>query len=420
MGSDAVIGAQVHQGNKWTGAGFTIAQHLGGLFVASKSLFTVDASENADFLPDFVNPLGWFNDVPTISTSYQCLPNNADCPIVQAASDYVREKEIATGQLTGLTYQAPQLWTAQRRLYERLIEEGNPYPSDGEITNFLTASQTNGIKDYADLQIGIRQMFQISTTDRSDLATYETQIAQGLDQLVQIEGHLSTPGLSQQDSISVAALRNATKQSLASLNTLRDTKLNDLANAQLSTANTLFTQNNGLSGTGDYMINEKRVNGIYLETVGAGNAAYSSTQLTYLQAIAAQCPLSGGEAVLRARDMLALSQDSPIFYDDATICGSALRQPSQDRTDQVLESDFVQVRPNPASESITINYSLSDGLEHKLVLMNAIGEIVTNFLWNGKARETTHSIGNLPPGIYWYTVIGGNGSETSGKLIINR
>jgi Secretion system C-terminal sorting domain len=184
--------------------------------------------------------------------------------------------------------------------------------------------------------------------------------------------------------------------------------------------NTLQTQNNSLSVTGDFRTNEKTVNDIYLQTMAVGNNTFSEVQLVSLQAIAAQCPLSGGEAVLRARDMLALSQDSPIFYDDATICGSALRQPSQDRTGQVLESDFVQVRPNPASESITINYSLSDGLEHKLVLMNTIGEIVTNFLLNGKAGETTHSIGNLPPGIYWYTVIGGNGSETSGKLIINR
>jgi hypothetical protein len=201
MGSDAVIGEQVHQGNKWSGAGFSIAQHVGSFDVAVRSKFTVDANENADFLPDLVLPAQWFANIPTPATTYQCLPNNSDCPIVQVASDYVREKEIAKGQLTGLNYQAPQLWTAQRRLYERLTEEGNPYPGDVDFNIFLASAQTNGLKSYADLQIGIRQMFQTSTTDRVDLATFETQLEQDLGLLAQTEALLNTSGLSQQDRL---------------------------------------------------------------------------------------------------------------------------------------------------------------------------------------------------------------------------
>ena len=415
MGSDAVIGEQVHQGNKWTGTGFTLAQDLGGLGLALKSLFTVDANENPFFLPNVVIPALWFVNNSTPSNSYQCAPNNPDCPIVQFGPDPIREKEIATSQLTGMTHQAPQLWTAQRRLYERLSEEGNPYANDVDISNFLVQSQTNGLKAYADMQIGIRQIFQTSAADRSDLASYETQIAQGLDQLAQMEVYLSLPDLSQQDSISLTAQRNAIQQTLANLNTLRNSKLSNLASARISTANTLHTQNYSMNGTGDYRINEKMVNAIYLETIALGSVEFSSSQLASLQTIAAQCPLSGGEAVLRARDILALVPDAPIFYNDATNCGIGFRA-SEARNLEIIDKDFVNINPNPASESAQIQYSfVSKTVGKRLLLFNLFGQIVSDIPLvdqNGEALLPTYT---LPSGMYHFIV---TNSQVKGNLVI--
>ena len=158
--------------------------------------------------------------------------------------------------------------------------------------------------------------------------------------------------LRQQDSIILAAQRNSTKQGLVNINTQRESKLNTIANTRLSLANSMLSQNNSLSGTGDYRTNEKTVNSIYLQTVAVGNNTFSASQLTTLQSIAAQCPLSGGEAVLRARDILALAQGTPLFYNNVNSCGSGAR-PSRDRTEQFQAGNFIQVRPNPASENIT-------------------------------------------------------------------
>ena len=225
--------------------------------------------------------------------------------------------------------------------------------------------------------------------------------------------------LRQQDSIILAAQRNSTKQGLVNINTQRESKLNTIANTRLSLANSMLSQNNSLSGTGDYRTNEKTVNSIYLQTVAVGNNTFSTTQLSTLQSIAAQCPLSGGEAVLRARDILALAQGTSLFYNNANTCGNGAR-PSRDRTEQADLGDFVQVRPNPASESITIRYVLSGEAEHQLILANIIGEVVGTFLLNGKEGEITVFIGNLPPGIYWYSLTGGVALPESGRLIIQR
>jgi hypothetical protein len=188
---------------------------------------------------------------------------------------------------------------------------------------------------------------------------------------------------------------------------------------QMYFTDTLQIQNNSLTGTGVFRTNEKTVNDIYLQTVAIGNTTFSTNQLTLLQSIAAQCPLSGGEAVLRARDILALAPGTPQFYNNVNTCGNSAR-PSQDRTEQADLGDYVQVRPNPASESILIRYILSGEKEHQLILANIIGEVVGSFLLNGKEGEITVSIGNLPPGVYWYSLTGGTALPASGKLIIQR
>ena len=171
--------------------------------------------------------------------------------------------------------------------------------------------------------------------------------------------------------------------------------------------------------SGDYRTNEKTVNGIYLETVAVGNNTFSAAQLSSLQVVAAQCPLSGGEAVLRARDMLALAQDAPTFYNNGNTCGNALR-PSQNRLEQLQINDFVQVRPNPASENIVVDYSLSEGVKYQIMLVSIFGQVVGIFPLDGNEGVTTIPINNLPEGIYWYSVTGDKGISCPGKLIIHR
>ncbi|MBK6929794.1 MAG: hypothetical protein IPH12_02660 [Saprospirales bacterium] len=64
---------------------------------------------------------------------------------------------VAGGDLPGSEYQAANNWLAQRRLLERITDEGNPYPENTIITDFLTAAQGNGLADYAEVQTASRQ-----------------------------------------------------------------------------------------------------------------------------------------------------------------------------------------------------------------------------------------------------------------------
>jgi hypothetical protein len=419
MGGDAVIGEQVHQGNKWTGGGFTLAQHLGGVSVALKSLFTVDADEDADFLPDVVLPLDWFIDASSPSTSFQCIPGGTACPLIPFASDYVREKEIAKGQLTDLTHQSTQLWTAQRRLYEKLSEEGNPYPGDSDISAFLSSSQINGLSGFAELQMDIRQLFHSDSIVRSNLFISENHIAQQLTQLASWETQLDTADIDQQDSIYLTTQRHYVQQNLISIQAFRDSMYENMLTTRTTAANALLTQNDGLSGSGGIRFTEKVVNAIFLEMIAMDSVELSSTQRTTLLDIASQCPLSGGEAVLRARDLLAATPEGPFFYDDSINCTGA--RPVRDRVVPLQNTDLVQLRPNPATERITIGFAFNDASEtHHLLLINAVGQLVGDFQLSGLEGEMNVSIAHLPTGVYYYTVTGSYAPGTSGKLFINR
>lgn len=394
-----------------------ISTAFGRVNLALRSKFTVDADENADFLPDLVNPPEWFVDIPT-TTSFQCIPGGTACPLIPFASDYVREKEIAKGELTDLVHTSTQLWMAQRRLYEKLSEEGNPYPYDSDISAFLSNSQINGLSGFAELQMDIRQLFHSDSIVRNNLFISENQIAQQLTQLASWETQLDTADIDQQDSIYLTTQRQYVQQNLVILQAFRDSLYENLWTIRTAAANALLTQNDGLGGSGGFRYTEKVVNAIFLETIAMDSVEFSSTQRTTLLGIASQCPLSGGEAVLRARDLLAATPEGPFFYDDSINCNGA--RPARERVEPVQNRDAVQVWPNPASESITIKYALSGGQDYQMVLMNTIGEMVGNFLLTGGKGEKTIAISNLPSGVYWYSVTGSALLPISGKLIIHR
>ncbi|MFN0175033.1 MAG: T9SS type A sorting domain-containing protein [Saprospiraceae bacterium] len=344
LGTDAVTGGQVHRGNKWEGTGA-----LAGIGADLHSQFTVDANENSDFLPDAWLPFAWFLDVAIPSPSFDCgFPTT--CPPLPASpspSDYPLDFKIMKGALGGATYQAANQWLSQRRFYELVIEEGNPYPGNTHVSTFLSQVQANGLSGYADVQVGIRQLGAMSEGSRATAAA------------------------------------------------------------------NLWTLNNALTGNASYQVNEKLVNQIFLQTIAIGNLEFSEIQITSLEGIAELCPLSDGEAVLRARAMLQLVQGTLADYDDISICG--IEERSQRNKQDVLS---VRIYPNPANNSLTIEYSGIGSSNNQFLLFNTLGQVVKNISLPDGQGSLQLPLRELSEGVYWYVIPGA--SNTSGKLIISR
>ena len=350
LGTDAVIGEQRHKGNKWFG-GVTKAQHLTPL-VADLSLFIVDNNEKTEFLPDVVVPITWFLDESTSAvTDDNCEPG-VTCPIAtEPPGDAALDRKIARGELGGTTYQSAQQWLAQRRLYEKMTEEGNPYTGDADFNTFLSQAQSNGLSQYAGIQTGIRQL----------------------------------GGMSE--------------------------------NARITAASSLSSQNSNLTGSAVYQTNEKAVNEIFLNTVAINQFSFSESQTSTLRAIADDCPLSGGEAVLRARAMLTLIDESPVAYDDDDLCGVGWRGEEQDQKNQ--SSSILRVYPNPADNELTIEYHFIGDTGRLLLFYNAYGQLVKEVSLPASGGKANILVKNMTAGVYWYVSPGTNAMALYGKIIIN-
>ncbi len=417
-GVDAISGQQVHRGNRWTGSG-TMAEHQGIIDVANFSKYTVDEAEDTEFLPMTRIPQNWFDDIEDTISSYLCpdLPGvciRAD-NLTGDEPDQVLDEKTALGELSGEYYQDANNWLAQRRLYERITEEGNPYPGNTDIAGFLTAAQSNGLAGYADVQTGIRQTVAVSQADQDSLQLYESRILEGLDSLARLEGQLYTLGISEQDSIDLSDQRADLLQMVQASASAKQNLLNIIDSLRAIAADNLLLQNDNLPDLGKpYTANEKTVNDILLRTVLHGIFTFSSQDSTTLESIAALCPLSVGESVLRARALLSLVWGTPQSYEDEANCIA-----ERSRRGQIAASGRLRVYPNPATDRITIEYAGGDASEQTCLLFNALGQVVKTAILPKEQNSTRILLNGVPAGIYWYRVNGMQAAIRSGKIIIN-
>jgi len=169
-----------------------------------------------------------------------------------------------------------------------------------------------------------------------------------------------------------------------------------------ATAANLLSLNGTLADSTVYQANEKSVNQIFLQTLVLGNTDLTESQITILQGIAEGCPLSDGEAVLRARAMLEVSQGSPVLYDDLSICGGGERSVSK----KMVEQTSLHVYPNPANDLLNIDYRNIGNTDVQLLIFNSQGQIVRQVSLQAEAETVQLSLQNIPVGVYWYVAPG--------------
>ncbi|MBK7937191.1 MAG: T9SS type A sorting domain-containing protein [Lewinellaceae bacterium] len=139
--------------------------------------------------------------------------------------------------------------------------------------------------------------------------------------------------------------------------------------------------------------------------------------MSTLTSIADDCPLSGGEAVLRARAMLTLLDESPMAYDDDDLCGVGWR--SEEKEQKNLHSSTLRLYPNPANNKLTIEYHFADDAERRLLFYDAYGQMVKDVSLPAPSGKVNIPIGKMASGVYWYVSPGTNAIVLSGKIIIN-
>jgi hypothetical protein len=156
---------------------------------------------------------------------------------------------------------------------------------------------------------------------------------------------------------------------------------------------------------------------------------FNEEQIELIESLANTCPYTGGNAVYRARNLMALLK-SGIHYDDLVICNSqgVYKNGNSPLLDQLtlLDNSLKQhmlneagiiVYPNPANDKIEIEYSLNIDEQADLDIYDMLGSKVKTVKLYSGITKVTIEIGELANGLYLYSVRTNSGNQYFGKLI---
>ncbi len=300
----------------------------------------------------------------------------------------------ATGGFLYGPYGEALQWENERRLYERMSDYAGMIGADPATDAFYTSASSSKIGAYYQAEHTAKGIYTYSANITNGLQTAEEQLEINrlavdalLDGLAQAQTfqdslliYANANTLFQSDQINATALASYQAQAQAYANT---------------TAFGVYLSSNALPADNLLEQNRKAVQRLYLETVGVGIARLNPNQLIEAEAIATQCPLTGGSAVYGARALYRLNHDRLFSDDSLCIPLGARKQPALNQ-DPVEGFSLV---PNPASDQVTIkglSFSKEGPVEVSLLDMN--GKTCLNRLIN--SGEAVISTAGLLDGVY--------------------
>jgi hypothetical protein len=369
------------------------------------------------------NPFGYdpdtwfiFEDDQIDNLTFHCLvnidhycdqfPPCAGCPI-----DIVIHERIARDSIENAPYTAETLWRLRRELYRELHSDSSLL----SITMFYDF--------YIEMEASVTAQLEQLNGEQYELMQLDQSVINNLNQnrnILDIQMVL----LSEQIELYRQALDAGSDPSLylqniqnsnLTIETVITYNKNVFAIADSSlilTAENIKMVNESIYASATIEENEKVVNEIYLSFVGRKQFQFSQDTIEQLESIASQCPLSGGNAVFRARAILSLINDE-LVYDDVNIClqaGIILKQTPKKPT--------AHLYPNPANSSVTQVYEIPENTEAEFQLFNSMGQRQLSFTLIQGNTTVTFSTESLKPGIYHYRIASIPENLLTGKLVI--
>jgi hypothetical protein len=419
---NAVIGEQEHSGNLW----FDPAPMNGFQAVcvpadnAIFSPFFVDPSipsSGGNPMPTSISPdQGWF--IPDNGQNFSC-DDQSECAGFKERCGTCADslwRKVADGTVVNAAYTSETRWILKGDLYKLLTEEPERLQGDGLLQTFYAEVEADVLAQLKDLEAEQLALYQL---DASVLDALE----QGAVQLAALRAQLHVEVAALGDSSLSATQLQAHAQAIlglqagmAALLGYHGQALELAATGRALTAESVKATNAAIATGTLIEANHKAVNEVYLGTVAKDIDVFTPEQAAVLLAVADQCPLTGGNAVFRARALYSLIDDAQ-EYDDAMLC---LQQGLITKRLEETVASACTVVPNPAREQATLVLSTPLSAAAWLVLTNALGAEVKRVQVPAEQMRTAFGIQGLAPGIYHYTLLNHQGAIGGGRLAIER
>jgi hypothetical protein len=421
---DAIIGQQLFKGNIWHAPapwnGFeAIYQNEQN---AWNFQFWVNSSitppNGGSYMPGSIWPgTGWF--FPNFNEpNYSCEEEFACDGLGERCKGCSPEliERIADGTLENSDYTPETRWTMKGDLYKLLTEEPERMDGNPLLADFYTDVEAQVIA-------------QIKQLEAEQLALYElapsvsAALVQGAVQLEALRGQLQNELAALADENLTPAQQHAHVQAIeglqaamASLLAYHGNALELAANSRALTADGVKATNAAIATGALIEANHKAVNEVYLSTLAKDITEFTPAQAADLFEVANQCPLTGGNAVFRARAIYGLIDDDQ-EYDDAALC---LQQGLITKNKPADAPPTCLLLPNPAKDQATLVLDAPLSEPATLLLTNALGAVALSVRVPAEQLRTELKLAGLAPGIYHYTLRGLQGTLGTGKLAVER
>jgi hypothetical protein len=415
--TNAVIDTQAHAGNLWVGSFNNYgANNLNSNPPSNLALsaFLIDFSNGGAYIPTIpANNTGWMQ--PQTGNEFECTG-------YVLCTDETHERNAATA--LQLTIAKDSLETAEftdeskimakNYLYKDLKENDSLVNSNFSLVAFLAANENNVTGQLYDVNKEIKEANSISETEMQNLAALNNladSIIQSINSLDSMVAADSTLNLIDQREILIQQLNLVLQDKVSLFNQINNDKEQALSNVQ--TANSSIITNNAPD---EY---EQIMNDVEIDYETGGMTALQN-RYSQVFDIAVQCPHVGGKAVYKARNYIALINDS-VEYDDATVCAQAgYRKAAETGKTKEETKGNIKIVPNPASEKITI--TLSDDMSGicEILFYDVVGKLTLSKELDCNQKIHTLNVKNLSEGIYTVKVNQSVHVSEQFKLIIVR
>lgn len=399
---NAVIGTQAHHGNKWeidinpddNNHG---AVNYGDLAMISQSEFIINdlatPPTNRTFTPSILIPnpnagnANWFEIVTAFTNTYDCTIANT-CPDGIGWHGFVNDggitkldEKIAQGNLATDGYDDSMNWIAKRHLFQKL--QANDYdaaaattPADLIIASFYTTESNTTIGQFNALDVEINNIFTLDAVEENNMLSQRSDIESKLNILLDLEEDIQSETLSGTELEAKLLEKESVFSALLSLDEAGIGFSEQVDMQRKNDLTSLLEANSNITTNYIYETNEKLLNRIYLTKKLKDEMPYSSEDIEVILGIANQCPLSGGDAVYKARAMMA-SIEPAQTYDDEILC-----QQNNDskRFGDAKDNNTLQlsVQPNPTADILEVEVtttSLDSNLSTlKIFVYNSLGQ----------------------------------------------
>jgi hypothetical protein len=360
------------------------------------------------------NPSAWFRQATTGIPDRLCDARETNAPLIKTWELQPTDEAIATGSDNpSNALGIGTLWTQQQDLYVRLKEHSELLGKNKLIDAFFMSSQDGSIGQLYEISHGLSNLYFQNENIKTLFFLLDSSKNVLISKIANLDTSLINPTSGIVNHVLVVQRENL----LSQLGLVSDqlSHISEDLNANMhNQAARYLDLNANIPVSKEYEVIEQSVNDVYLKYMLSNDHILTDVQKSIIRVAAAQCPVSGGTGVYRARAIQQVFEN--MTYDNEELC-------TTENTKGYFRKSMITgnfIFPNPTDGDITVVIKNPATANTKFTVSNIFGQIVfERDLQEGQA-QFNFNLDNLGQGLFICNITHGFVNLYAQRLVITK